>query len=74
MKLHTLVTEDHASDAIKLDDILDELETDLSTFAVLVKKMGPTGVRPTSNYLKRIWLAHEKLGDIYEAVEKAKRS
>lgn len=70
MKLHSMIVED----AIKLDNILDELETDLSTFAALVKQMGNGGVHPTSNYLKRVWQAHEKLGDIYTAVEKAKRS
>jgi hypothetical protein len=53
---------------------MDGLETDLSTLAAVVKRTPNDGVKPTSACIKRLWLAHEKLGDIYSADEKIKRA
>jgi hypothetical protein len=69
MKLHVMI-----EDANRLDDLLDDLDADIATLAAFMKRVPANGVKPTSEHIKRLWLAHEKLGDVYEAVEKAKRA
>jgi hypothetical protein len=65
MKLHSLITE--AEVGARIDATLDDLEADISALLALVKQ-----TVPSSDHLKRLWLAHEKLGDVYDATEKAR--
>jgi hypothetical protein len=65
MKLHSLITE--AEVEARIDTTLDDLESDISALMALVKQ-----TKPSSDHLKRLWQAHEKLGDVYDATEKAR--